>query len=245
MCAVCSVLVLALAARAEVLVSFNGDYVSGNTACQGLSAGLVPWSMDSPRSPASGYSGPEFYGGAIVENDGGGSGGWAQWRIVQSGPPDYLNSQKATNIQAGDKSTTVVMFKLADNRALTGAIVRIAQYNVNQANAFRIVAQAADNSFYVSSETAFDWDATFGLDISTLSWNDYDPATSMSAVGAAAVWAPINVKAVGLWAHNTATSTTGLGIYLRGFEAAGTAPIPEPALLLPLLAGLLLRRRAA
>mgnify|MGYP000959977026 CR=1 FL=1 len=32
MCAVCSVLVLALAARAEVLVSFNGDYVSGNTA---------------------------------------------------------------------------------------------------------------------------------------------------------------------------------------------------------------------
>jgi len=244
MCVAYSVLVLALATRAEVLVSFGGDYVSANVNCQGLSAGLVPWSMDSPRNPASDYTGPEFYGGAVVDNDGGGTGGWAQWRLVQSGPPDYLNSQKATNVQPGDKGTTVVMFKLAVHYAVTGASVRIAQYNASQINAFRIVAQGADDLFYVSDATSFDWDNTFVLDTSALMWHAYDPATNMSAIGAAAVWEPLDVQAVGVWAQNTATAGQ-LGIYLRGFEAAGTDAVPEPALFLPLLAGLLLRRRAA
>ena len=56
---------LSFLSRGELLVDLptNATYVAGNQNGQGVSGGAVPWSLISPRSPASGYSGIPYYDG--------------------------------------------------------------------------------------------------------------------------------------------------------------------------------------
>ena len=60
-----------LSASASQIISYNSaGYVSATVNNQDLSGGQVAWSMSSPRNPASGYTGPVFFGGASAAESG-------------------------------------------------------------------------------------------------------------------------------------------------------------------------------
>ena len=81
------VALMASASMADLLTQFfSPNYVSGPVNGVGVSGGVVPFSMTTPRSPSANYTGPVYYGGAKA-SVAMSAGNWG----VANSTPDYLN----------------------------------------------------------------------------------------------------------------------------------------------------------
>lgn len=205
-----------LSASASQIISYNSSgYVSANTNNQELFGGQVTWSMTSPRSPASSYTGPVFFGGASDASS------WAQWRIMDNVSYDYINFQDTSVANGGLGYVTIMFTNTAAN--LTGIVMRVSAYDsAGTTNWFRYVARDAGGSFYISGSNYFTTAVTYNQDVGQLTWYSYNPASDLSdtSLGSSGSWMPTNVTAVGVFVASRVDDASGsLGANLYIFEA--------------------------
>jgi hypothetical protein len=219
-----AVLLSAFTVQAAILVDFgaSSNWVTANANGQGLTASTpkhVPFSMTLPRSPASGYTGPVYYGGAT------GNVSMTGWAIGNS-DPDYI-SASGTSTGIGSKVTSLIMFT-NQSSTLTQVVysARPAGSTGSQTNTIRIVIRKTDGAFYISESRGglAGFTATI-TNPGALLWYNYNPATGITGIGSqASGLALTNVDAVGEWIENriTATNQTTVMAGISVFQAWST-----------------------
>ncbi len=265
--AVCLCVALAAAARGELLVSWTGQYVTASVNLQGYSGGKIPFSDADQRNPAHTGSyypldpgnglNTNFYGGTVVDPA---THNLSTYRVVNgtSGGPDYIGCDAgASGMGEGTNTTSVWLWKKEDfqftgyNVVVTSLVLYCQQnYGANNEVRTRMVVQQG-GSYFISQPSADGASVFSSSALDLLTWYNYDPAGSISAIGAEAspgfiVGGISNVTAVGAWqqARRDTPTSSGNGTRLNGIEAQGYV-VPEPGIVLGLLlAGLALLRRS-
>jgi hypothetical protein len=222
------VLSLFTVAQADLLVDFgtNLNYVTANANNQGRTGtpSAVPFSMTSVRSPAAGYTGPIFYGGAT------GSVAITTWVVAQSATiGDYI-SASGTSTGIGSRASALIMFT-NQSATITQVVwsIRLGGTAANQTNAASIVVRKDDGLFYISETMSL---ASSGIRTNTnpeaLAWYNYDPAASLNDRGSLVSGFTLdNVNAVGEWQEGVLKASTTFGAGINAFQAWGA--VPEPA----------------
>lgn len=246
-----AVAVIAMSASADLVVNLvQGDI----TADTNLTGGQNGYSS-STISPASNYTGPTFFGGAMVH---GGTGGSIDlYRLEENGDGDYIRMRSASGtVGAGVAVTGLTVFD-------TTAAFALGDINSLDADFFmggggintdaRIVIQA-NGSMYISS-LVYDSTSSFTISLDStaldaLSWYSYSPnASDIYTIGSlAALTGTESVTDIGIWWE----ATDGAGDENISYAGGGLktfsvdAVVPEPATVgmlgLGALVSLLVRR---
>lgn len=257
---------------ADTVLNFNSaSYVStaGITLNEWAASGAA-FSVTTPRSPSvSVYSGPTFYGGGTVVASAG-SGSFATYVLAnnQAGaggddPIRLATSWSGTSVANDVKFYGLFLFNQGDWLTLNSGNVELDSLNALTVSGYRASSHSASQSgvrfvigqsgsYYVTSlyTVGTSYGAVSLSDPASGSWFNYDPATSMSAIGSAAALSAFdNLTSVGFLVElgSTGTGATGANTLWSDF-VVNASPVPEPAALALLISGLagslLWRRRA-
>tara|TARA_R100000027_G_scaffold66361_2_gene62161 strand:+ start:5174 stop:5878 length:705 start_codon:yes stop_codon:yes gene_type:complete len=210
-------------------------------------------------SPASGYTGPTFYGGFEFWS-GTIDAGFSRRQIRNNSSPDssdqiYLQSYNAGGFAGQDLSLAgVYVFNQEDfgGGLETGAVL-LEGLSVSTTGFInttdptvefdgRFVVQVDGGDYYVSETTLnlAQNNATFtlsGTDLMDELWALYNPSSKLNFDQGSGSFGSISlstVTAVGIYFEEdewtgTGASGTAYGLGIRSFEATGTSSIPEPA----------------
>ncbi len=244
---------------AALIVDFSptGD---ADTNGVGLAGGEVPFSDTMARSPALGgtnnYGGsnPTFYGGVAETGD----GAIDQHKFESS---DSSYNFRLAPAAITDTATGLILWQQADFLSGSGGSVSLTSSDSLSVTSRRYGSGYGDtevrfviqegSTYYISESqgiipTSY---TTYTLaDPTAANWFDYDPATSIQAVGGAASPGFNNLTAAGAWFDLVAGSlSSNRTVRVNDFQANATV-IPEPSTIL-LMAGvmvpLLLRRNGS
>lgn len=264
-----SIIAASSTAHASTLLNFDGtNYVTATNLMQ--SNGLTSYYSGASITPLTNYSGPAFFGGwslssgsisvnAIADNSSS-AGGRDPWRFRSS---SIATNETAFNLmvfakgQFSDPQAQTNGFTLNSSSSFTLGASRVGGQTLTDATngtGLRWVLQSGTN-FYISAlnNSAA---AQFGLgytnlasgDLTGLSWFNYNPATSISAIGSTASlnFETLVFDSAGvLYKAARVTSSGNIEMQYGQFLVDATA-VPEPstvALLASSLAALTALRR--
>ncbi len=256
---------LALPAQAAVLVNYDGtnNYVSADTNFNTTTTQTATdpytftnaFSDSTQLSPASGYTGPTFYGGYEYTSSTIDKGLSKQMvRDLADGTPIYLQAYNGSGWEGSALSLHgIYVFRQQDfnpgyetgNISLNGISMTWDGYgNTAGSEPFDFEGRLAVEigGQYYLSDTVINlntYGGNFSISGSTLSsvqWATYDPTSDLNFDAGSASFNDMdldNIAAVGIYFeedgwNGTNAQTTSFGFGIESFEATGTA-IPEPS----------------
>lgn len=259
---------------ATVVVNYNSNsYVTGvnQNMSRALSPQLTTYTGGTGRSdvlvysesismqPASGYTGPAFYGGFYRSGaNATATNGSSLRRITDNGSYDYLDFTFGYYTDSGATSTegaAILMFlkqdftTLSTTPNLTFESTNPLTMNIQGVSKAEGRWMIKDGSFYyLSNITYTTTGAKILASISDTTWALYDPANLDFDAGSASFLAHTftDIQGVGFYAQSTdATVNTAPGIFRVNSFTAAMVPEPQSLALLGLGLGVLaLRRRS-
>ncbi len=220
--------------QSAVVVNWNGDYV---TSAAGFQSGGFTGGDPNILSPASGYTGPAFYG---TSSDGGSVANFS------TASPDRITPTASVGAD--------FLWLFLDDNYLAGFngftasdTVTLNQPVVGGFTESRLILRVG-TSYYASSTAVFSDSGT--VNPTSLSYVTYDPATSLDTFGSAATIVSggeiLNVTEVGIFSESAGTGVSRW----NQFTVNMSVPVPEPTTSVMLLIGgfgmaYMMRRRRA
>jgi|GEM_PF-5189253 len=266
----------AVGANAVTIVDFgeSNSYVSANVSLVSPSSPAGNFDFSSSNiSPASGYSGPTFWGGAIITAGNGTGTAATNWRIFDNdsntGNFDAIQVQK-NSIDTGSRyymtfifSSTAGNFTIDNTSSSTFTLNarRNGGSTISSTTGLRWVLQDTANNYYISElndGTAAQFGSSYASGttavsqsslVTGVSWFNYNPASGiLGGIGSAisdqaTFFGTTQFKSAGFW-YGAGRSTNGnIDMHFADFSLTA---VPEPttwALLAGSLTTLMIFRR--
>lgn len=254
--------VTVICVQADTIVDFNStNYVTAGVTLNGWSSSGATFDDSStPRSPLASYSGPTFYGGGTVAASAG-SGSFSTFVVANNqasaggdDPIRLVTTWSGTSAANDVKFYGLFLFNQGDwltdnsgNVALDSVNALTVSGNRGAANSaggsgVRFVIEQSGSYFITSLNTVGTTYSAVSLsNPASGSWFNYDPATSLSSIGASASLSLFdNITSVGFLVELGSTGTGANGSTLWSDFQVNVTPVPEPSAGAFMLGGLAL-----
>jgi hypothetical protein len=223
-------------------VGFGRTFPNNTTIASGSSA-TVAFSTVSALSPASGYTGPTFFGGFQINNTGAGFSGLYTTSNTQRITNNTASADDRLQLQiiggssglalAGNYKEAIV-FNLGASTTLDQVTLQYTRSSTGLTGDSLSLLIGDGTNFYVSQATnAVNQQNLTSVSFSNLSaglWDTFDPATFSRTVTGVAL---PNISFVGFFLDATYSSAANTGVLesfsLASFNYTGTSAIPEPS----------------